>query len=200
MQINLPLIFLGLVALLTAEDCSPYGVRVQYGAKLMNINSTQKLVVSFNTPNVCGKSFLRLLTKLGFRDIPCQTESTIASANMNFFRINVQSCPIAQEISFQETFYYNVYGWDDSGTDPKSGLIDWVQLSVIDPSRYNDTINTLVMADWGVIDTSGYKPITDSFRQLILVKDLHLLIVVGDIAYDLDSKNGSQYIGFMEMA
>lgn len=56
------------------------------------------------------------------------------------------------------------------------------------------------MADWGVIDTTGFKPINDSLRELMLVKKLHLLVVVGDIAYDLDSKNGSQYVGFMKMA
>ena len=92
----------------------------------MNGNSTEKLLVSFNTPNSCGRSFLRLLTKLGFRDIPCQPTSATASANMNFFTVHVQNCPITEEISFQETFYYNVYGWDDSGSDPKGGLIDWV--------------------------------------------------------------------------
>lgn len=34
----------------------------------------------------------------------------------------------------------------------------------------------------------------------MLIKELHLLIVVGDIAYDLDSNNGTQYIGFLKMA
>lgn len=66
--------------------------------------------------------------------------------------------------------------------------------------NYNGQINTLTMADWGVIGTTGFTPINESLRQLMLVKKIHLLLVVGDIAYDLDSNNGTQYIGFLKMA
>lgn len=119
---------------------------------------------------------------------------------MNFFTIHVQHCSLHEEVSFRETFYYNVIGWAGVNDDSKIGLTDWVEINAVDPNNHNDTMNTLVMADWGVIETSGFKPINDSLRELMLIKKLDLLIVVGDIAYDLDSKNGSQYIGFLKMA
>lgn len=188
------------LTLAAGQDCTPYGIRIQYGAVLLDHKNAEKAVISFNTPESCTTSFLRVLTKDGYRDISCQQQSTTASEKMNFFTINVQKCPLQSQIAFGEVFYYNVYGWAyNSTSDPTAGFGDWVRVSLFDPSSQS-SFNAVVMADWGVIETPGFKPINDSLHELLLVKEVHLLLIVGDIAYDLDSKNGSQYVGFLEMA
>jgi hypothetical protein len=70
-------------------------------------------------------------------------------------------------------------------------------MKIIHPLNYPEPINIMVLADWGVIKTSGLTPILKFARLLMVQKDIHLLIVNGDIAYELDSDNGARYLGFL---
>lgn len=107
----------------TQNDCSPFGVRIQYGNKLIASNSSEKIRVSFNTYLPCPNSYLRVLGREGFRDIDCSSNKIAASADMNNFITYVQICSIQNEVYFGDNFYYNVYGWDAaSQNDPAAGL------------------------------------------------------------------------------
>jgi hypothetical protein len=43
------------------------------------------------------------------------------------------------------------------------------------------------------------KPITKDLKRTIKEKGIDAIIIAGDIAYDLDSNNGSTYQEFLEM-
>jgi len=55
-----------LLAVTLAQNCTPLGTRLQYGDHLRDINSSNIVTISFNTPDPCTTSFLRLLTSTGF--------------------------------------------------------------------------------------------------------------------------------------
>lgn len=113
---------------------------------------------------------------------------------MGFFSTYIQRCSIDTQIKFSQTFYYNIYGWDKNGSDPVPGLQDWVESNIIDPVNYKSEINILTMADWGVIKTTGFTPIGESLRGVMAEKQFNLMVVLGDICYDLDSDNGTRYM------
>lgn len=120
---------------------------------------------------------------------------------MDNFETYVQQCSLTNQISFGETFYYNVFGWSNSsGNDPAQGLITWAELKIVNPKQYIGALNVLVLADWSVIEKTGFTPIAALLRDVMIEKDIHLLMVNGDIAYDLDSNNGTNYIKFLSMA
>lgn len=111
----------------TQTSCSPLGTRIQYGEILANSNSNEKAVISFNTMQPCGSSYVRLLGSSGFKDVACRSSEVKGSANMNFFKTYVQKCSLNNEISFDTIFHYIVYGWDeDSDVDAVAGKQDWV--------------------------------------------------------------------------
>jgi len=94
---------------------------------LANSDSNEKAVISFNTQQPCGSSYIRLLGSSGFKDVACQSYEFTGSANMNFFKTYVQKCSLGNEISFDSTFHYIVYGWDEnSDEDAVAGKKDWV--------------------------------------------------------------------------
>lgn len=70
MSYILPLL-LSVLALAAAQNCTPYGVRIQYGEVLLDPLHSNKAVISFNTPDSCSSSYLRILSKDGYRDISC---------------------------------------------------------------------------------------------------------------------------------
>lgn len=58
------------------------------------------------------------------------------------------------------------------------------------------------MADWGELieERDIYAPLEDLFdRQMATGANIDALIILGDVAYDLDSNNGSNYEGFIRM-
>ncbi len=119
---------------------------------------------------------------------------------MNNFITYVQICSIQNEVYFGDNFYYNVYGWDAaSQNDPAAGLTQYVNMNIIDPVTVATPIRILTLADWGVITTTGFTPIAESLRQVMTIYKFDLMMVDGDIAYDLDTNNGTQYIGFLQM-
>ncbi len=51
----------------------------------------------------------------------------------------------------------------------------------------------ITFADWGVIQSGRMTPIVDDMRVMIAAERINAIIIAGDIAYDLDSKNGIIY-------
>jgi hypothetical protein len=67
---------------------------------------------------------------------------------------------------------------------------DWAEVTMVDPVNFKDEVNILLLADWGVIKTTDFFPIIGSLREQMVDKDFKLMLVAGDIAYNLDSNNG----------
>jgi len=79
---------------------------------------------------------------------------------MNFFTTYIQRCSLTNQISFESTFEYIVYGWDlTTGEDAVPGTQNWVSIKLINPYALDVRTNVLVLADWGVIKKSGFTPI-----------------------------------------
>jgi metallophosphoesterase superfamily enzyme len=57
----------------------------------------------------------------------------------------------------------------------------------------------IVLADWGVIEGDKMTPIMNSLNQILTRDDIHLMVIMGDIAYDLDSNYGDRYLKFLGM-
>jgi hypothetical protein len=112
MSIILPLLSL-LVLAASQEECLPFGTRIQYGQQLVDPTSTHKISISFNTPTPCPNSFLRILSLSGFTQVAC-TSMPIVSRDMKGFITYVQRCDLHTQVPYDQSFNYNVYGWDKS--------------------------------------------------------------------------------------
>jgi 3',5'-cyclic AMP phosphodiesterase CpdA len=77
---------------------------------------------------------------------------------------------------------------------------DWVQVSLVDPRDTDQTLRILVLADWSPSDTTGFVPIIETLEQVMSIEKIDLMIITGDISYDLDSNNGKTYTAFMVFA
>jgi hypothetical protein len=55
-------------------------------------------------------------------------------------------------------------------------------------------VHILVTADWGVIKNQDYLSITPTLEKVMNQFHFKLMLLAGDIAYDLDSHNGTNYI------
>jgi len=67
------------------------------------------------------------------------------------------------------------------------------EITAIDPLDKIDPTKILVLADWGVIKTTGFTPIIPSLRNVMQDYTFNLMIVDGDIAYNLETDNGTVY-------
>ncbi len=61
-----------------------------------------------------------------------------------------------------------MFGWTGGSEDPIDGLAVWVNTKIIDPVKFDGSINILLLADWGVIKTTGFVPIGESLRSLMV--------------------------------
>jgi hypothetical protein len=68
-------------------------------------------------------------------------------------------------------------------------------VKLIDPLRKDRDINMIVLADWGTIEANIniMTPITKDLKRVIEEKEINGILIAGDIAYDLDSNNGTTY-------
>ena len=65
---------------------------------------------------------------------------------------------------------------------------------MIDPLAHPSHINVMAFGDWGPSYATGFTPIHETVRNLMLKKRMNLLVLTGDIAYNLNSRNGTNYI------
>ena len=188
------LLYFSLLILSFTQDCKPFGTRIQYGNSLYISNSTEKMVVSFNTHDPCSSSFLRILSDEGFREVLCPPIEIKTSESMAYYTTYVHRCSIEDEINFGRKLLYNVFGWEPSSMEePTMWVEHWVSLTPVDPHEEDDPINILVLGDWGPIRDKYFIPIFDSLKKVRESIKLDLFIVLGDIGYDLDSYNGTYY-------
>jgi hypothetical protein len=54
-------------------------------------------------------------------------------------------------------------------------------------------VKVIAFADWGVVQSGAMTPIVDDMRVMIATERINAVIIAGDIAYDLDSNNGTIY-------
>jgi hypothetical protein len=53
----------------------------------------------------------------------------------------------------------------------------------------------IVLADWSKLEANLYKytPIDPLLKKVQMEEEINGLVIVGDIAYDLDTNNGANY-------
>ena len=111
----------------------------------------------------------------------------------------VQKCSL-QRINFGETFSYTAFGWDKCGNllavASKQKNID---VTLLDPTSKDEDVNVAIFADWSPLTTSLNKmtSIDNSLKRIIIEKRISVIVINGDIAYDLDSNNGIDYVNFL---
>ena len=150
------------------QNCKPFGVKIQYGQHLIDINSKHKITISFNTPDPCTHSFLRVLSATGFQQINCQSNTITTSPNMQGFIAYVQKCDIYDELSFDRPFEYVAYGWEEgSSTGPVASELGYVEVEVVDPRKAEEKLNVLILADWGPAYDTGFTYIQPTLKKVM---------------------------------
>lgn len=106
----------------------------------------------------------------------------------------VQKCSLTR-IIFGETFSYAVYGWSiGEGVKPTPYKEEWIGVEITNPTSKHQDVNVAVIADWGPILAKPLVPITDYLKRVIAERAVTAVIINGDIAYDLDSNKGANYV------
>ena len=117
------------------------------------------------------------------------------SKNMSYYNANIQRCDLHTEVAYNKTFHYMVYGWQSDKQDkPTAGMSEYIEVNMPDPRKHDGEMNVMVMADWGPSYTTGMIPVHEEFRKVHAIRRINLLVLVGDVAYNLNSRNGQNYI------
>ena len=135
------------------------------------------------------------MTLKGQTTVKCTTDTVKASENMTNYETFVQICPISQ-IEFDETFAYSVFGWAGKTVSlPFRFTLSWIETSLKDPRSATREFNLVVLADWGVIEEklNEQTPIMPYLQREVANRKIDGIIINGDVAYDLDFKNGAVY-------
>lgn len=120
---------------------------------------------------------------------------------MNSYIAYIHKC-IIYDLKFDETFTYTAYGWQfGSSNSPTPYREEWVEVKLANPTSKDRELSIVVLADWGAIEENikVLTPITESLKRTIREKDISAIVIDGDIAYDLDSNNGSNYEKFLNL-
>jgi hypothetical protein len=129
---KLPLFcFLMLFSISLAAPCSPLWPRIFYGQSVSSASSTDKLVIYFNTAQPCTQSYIQIVTKGGMTRVNCETTSLSLSKNTNHYQTHIHKCH-TDAINYEETFFYNVFGWDGSSSNPIP-YGDFIDVKMADP-------------------------------------------------------------------
>ena len=83
----------------------------------------------------------------------------------------------------------------DQSEVTKDGSTEWIETSLKDPRPEDKEFSFIVLGDWGPLkERKGeYTNIMPYLQKEIKDKKSDAIIVMGDIAYDLDFFNGEQY-------
>ena len=66
---QIALFLLLLVLVVSDENCVPFGLRIQYGNRMVSSASTEKMVIAFNTADICNLSYVTIFNKIGFTKV-----------------------------------------------------------------------------------------------------------------------------------
>ena len=91
------------------------------------------------------------------------------------------------------------YGWTGNDSDPPIPSASENHQSHLPMD--GDSISMVIVADWSyLVNKRGiYDSLDDAFDYLLAKKDIDILYVDGDIAYDLSTGNGKNYEEFLKM-
>ena len=178
--------------------CEPFGLRVYYGDVLLDHLSPEKAVIYFNTKEPCRASFLNVISGEGFKKITCAHNTINTSAFVNFYAPNVHVCPLTN-ILFEESFKYAAFGLAEDSAVPTAHKLSWVETSLTDPRAKNRDVRVVALADWGTIkkNIDIMTPIANDLKRVLHEHKIDALLIDGDVAYDLDTNNGSNYEDFL---
>lgn len=75
-----------------------------------------------------------------------------------------------------------------------------ISITLVDPNKAQPN-QFIVLADWSKLITKPYIPLAGSFQQLIdnNITDIHGVVLIGDLGYDLETNECANYLGFLEM-
>ena len=77
---------------LAFKSCEPFGQRIFYGQQIKDNSSSEKMVIYFNTVDLCERSYAQLITKAGIQKILCSTTSLKLSAQTNNYQTYIHKC------------------------------------------------------------------------------------------------------------
>ena len=85
--------------------------------------------------------------------------------------------------------------------DPTPFKENWISVKLLDPRPKDRDIRMVVLSDWGTIEANIniMTPITNDLKRVMREKDVSAIMIAGDIAYDLDSNNGTTYENFLTL-
>lgn len=194
----LALLFL-FASVYSLAPCEPFGLRLYYSDVLIDSHATDKAVLYFNTQSSCQHSFVNVISSEGFKKIPCESIAVNTSAFVNFYTANIHKCRLSS-IPFEERFSYAAYGWGEEDS-PTPHKYSWVETALIDPRPKNRAVRVVALADWGTIkkNIDIMIPITNDLKRVLREQEIHAVLIDGDVAYDLDTNNGSNYQDFLTL-
>jgi len=198
-MIRVALILLAISHYVSAlEPCEPFGLRLYYGNVLLNQSSTEKAHLYFNTKESCEGSFANVISSEGFKRVTCEHSAITTSAFVDFYVAHVHKCSFTN-IPYEDTFSYIAYGANEADLTPIPHKFAWVQVFLSDPRNKNRAMQLAALADWGPIkkNIGVMTPIIDDLNRVLKEKDIDVVLINGDVAYDLDSNNGTNYEDFL---
>lgn len=188
-------------SIFSLTPCEPFGVRIYYGDILVDQTSQEKAAVYFNTQQSCSSSFLNIISEDGIKKIMCQHQQVNTSAFVNFYTAHIHKCSLFN-IPLEQSFSYIAYGWaEESGDNPTPHKNSWTDVKLIDPRPKNRDTKVIALADWGDIkkNIGVMTPITNDLNKMLREEEIHLFVIDGDISYDLDTNNGTNYEEFLQL-
>lgn len=196
------IILIALVFCLTSafKPCEPFGTRIFYGEVVQDKKSQEKLQIFFNTAQECSRSHVQVITRAGLDKIDCTITALHLSKNVNNYETYIHRCSVSS-VSFEEVFHYNVFGWDGTSANPIPFSKDFIAVTIADVTNEERKMSLIVLADWSHLDNNKdrYVPLDGLFASVMAKQEINGLMIGGDVGYDLDSNNCTNYEKFMVM-
>ena len=132
--------------------------------------------------------------------IQCTTNTLHLSAKVNNYTTSIHRCSIS-DINFEETFHYNAFGWDGSSANPIAFAQDFIPVKIADITDAKRKISLIVLADWSHLEKNvgKYTPLANLFSSTLKEREINGIAIIGDVGYDLDSNNCTNYEKFLVM-
>lgn len=141
-----------------------------------------------------------MIKKSGLEKVECTITPLHLSKNVNNYQTYVHKCSISS-INFEEVFHYNVFGWDGTASNPIPFSQDFISVTVADVTNGKRKMNMIVLADWSHLDKNKgkYVALDNLLTSVIGRQEINGLMIGGDVGYDLDTNNCTNYERFMVM-
>lgn len=93
-----------------------------------------------------------------------------------------------------------VYGSNENEDASVPFSEEFIQTSIIHPNTTSE-VKMIILADWNQIHEkiAEFKSINETFDTILQSESPNGIMINGDIAYDLDSNNGTNYEEFLTL-